>query len=237
MPPFAEPEENLKTREWQQFLDAAVHDLRAAARAVGTSAELLAETCGGIPEACDKIAIILEGVRRLDALSKGLASYSRAIQVDALSACPVPLELVLRSAVEQLQALIRDSGAEIRHAPLPKVFGSYDLLTVLFREILSNALAYSSASPPHIQVTVNRDADQWRFAIQDNGLGIEQQYWERIFQPFQRLHGGSHKAGLGLAICRKIVEAHGGRVWVESEVGSGSTFFFTLPRGADGSGS
>jgi len=236
MPPFAEPEENLKIREWQQFLDAAVHDLRAAARAVGTSAELLAETCGGIPEACDKIAIILEGVRRLDALSRGLASYSCALQVDALSACPVALDLVLRSAADQLQALIRDSRAEIQHAPLPKVFGSYDQLTVLFREILSNAMAYSSAAPPHISIVVNGETDQWRFAVRDNGLGIERQYWERIFQPFQRLRGGSRKGtGLGLAICRKIVEAHGGRIWVESEVGSGSTFFFTLPRGDGGS--
>jgi signal transduction histidine kinase len=233
MSQFAKPEENLQIREWQQFLDAAVHDLRAALRAVGTSAELLSETCGD-REARDSIATILEGVHQIDVLSKRLASYSRALQMDALSACQVSLELALRSAVEQLQPLIREKEAQIAHAQLPKVFGNLDQLTALFREILSNGLAYCHGTPPRIEITVNGDADYWRFAVKDHGLGVERQYWERIFQPFQRLHGGHRSGtGLGLAICRKIVEAHGGRIWVESEPGYGSTFFFTLPRGAD----
>jgi len=219
---------SLDNRDWQRFLDATVHDLRAALRAIGTSSELLAQTCGAVPGTPDTVATLLDGVRRLDALSKGLGSYSRALKPDRLDAI-VPAEVVLQSAMDELRDPIHTSGAEIRYGALPQVIGNHERIAALFREILANALAYR-AEVPHIEVTaVPEEGGMWRFAVSDNGFGIEQKHWEKIFLPFQRLHSRPRGNGLGLAICAQIVRAHGGAIWVESKPGVGSTFFFTLP--------
>ena len=223
----------LDSRDWQRFLDATVHDLRAALRAIGTSAELLAQTCEGATGARDAVVVLLDGVRRLDCLSKGLGRYSRALQFERLDVA-VSSEGALRSALDELSESIRARGAEVHHAALPSVLGNYESIAALFREILANALAYCDGSP-NVQITVSRSDhdDRWRFAVKDNACGIERKHWEKIFLPFQRLHTRPRGNGLGLAICAKIVEAHGGAIWLESEPGSGSTFFFTLP-GANG---
>lgn len=219
--------------EWQQFLDTAVHDLRAPLRGIGTSAELLTEVCGeGLDEeARGLIRAILDGVAKIEALSKGLSNYSRALRTDNPPSGSIRIDSALRAALAELEGQIQHNGATIDYGPLPRVRGSHEQLSALFGALISNALSYRGADPPRIRITAQRERDQWRFAVEDNGFGIEPRYWDQIFQPFQRLRTGNHPvgAGLGLTICHKIVEAHGGRIWVESQLQAGSTFFFTLP--------
>jgi light-regulated signal transduction histidine kinase (bacteriophytochrome) len=220
------------TEEWQRFLDTAIHDLRAPLRGIGTSAELLTEACG---ERLDEDAkrllrTILDGVAKIEALSKALSDYSRALHTGGPPCEAIRADSALRSALAEL-GQIRLSGASVNYGPLPRVKGSHEQLTVLFRALLHNALLYHGTEPLHIDITAEREGDHWRFAVRDNGIGIDSRYWDQIFQPFQRLNVSNRPAGtgLGLAICQKIVEAHGGRIWVESQRQVGSTFFFTLP--------
>ena len=219
--------------EWQRFLDAAIHDLRAPLRGIGTSAELLTEVCGERldEEARPILQTILDGVAKIEALSKALSSYSRALYTGGPPSGSIRADSALRSALAELDGQIRHSGARVDYGPLPRVKGSHELITVLFRAILQNALLYHGTEPLHIHITAEREGDHWRFAVNDNGIGIDTRYWDQIFQPFQRLNVSNRPAGagLGLAICQKIVEAHGGRIWVESQRQLGSTFFFTLP--------
>jgi len=237
MPEHTGTETNLEIREWQRFLDGAVHDLRAGLRAVRISAELLAGVCGGVPATDEMLAMMLEGLGKMDALSIAMGSYSRALYTETPDAAIVPVETVLWSAMEELQKPIHDAGAVVLHAKLPQVRGSYERLTTLFREILANALAYRSDAAPRVEIVFSEDAGKWQFAVEDNGVGIEQKYWEKIFLPFQRLQSRPDGTGLGLTICKKIVEWHGGTMWVKSKPGAGSTFFFTLPGGEPGGGS
>jgi light-regulated signal transduction histidine kinase (bacteriophytochrome) len=230
--------------EWQRFLDTAVHDLRAPLRGIGTSAELLMEVCGERLNdgAKQLIGTILEGVARIDALSKALASYSRVLVIAGPAVSPIRVESALRSALAELEGEIRDSGATVDHGPLPRVRGSHEQITVLFRALLNNALLHRGKEPPSVHITAQREGDGWRFAVRDNGIGIDPKYWDQIFLPFQRLHVSTPRAGvgLGLTICQKIVEAHGGTIWLDSQPQAGSTFFFTLPadvEGASGGGS
>lgn len=227
--------------EWQEFLDTAIHDLRAPLRGIGTSAELLTEVCGEClnEDARQLVRTILAGVAKIEVLSKALASYSRALQADRPSSGSMRVESALRSALIELEGQIQQSGATVEYGPLPRVDGSHEQLSVLFRALLNNALLYHGTEPPRIYITAQRERDHWRFAVRDNGAGIEPTYWDQVFQPFQRLRvsNGPPGVGLGLTICKKIVEAHGGTIWVESEVLVGSTFFFTLPAEArDGEG-
>jgi len=218
--------ESSSERQWQAFLDAAVHEVRSALRAVGTSVDLLA-TAGELPDTSQPIHILREGVRRLDALSQGLANYARALHADSFNEF-VPVESVLRFVLEEFRETVTRIGADIRHEKLPAVSGNREQITILFRELLGNALLYHSATP-RIQITAfPHEPGMWRFAVKDNGLGIQQQYWDKIFEPFQRLYSQPKRNGLGLAISKKIVEAHGGVIRLESEPGAGSTFFFTL---------
>ena len=219
-------------REWRIFLDRAVHDLRAPLRGIGASAELVSEMSGEAfsPDGAQLLQSIVVGVGRMDDLLRTLAEYSAALDADAWTFGPVAIEALLRSTIESIQPMVRDTAAEIRCTPLPRVEGNWELLSALFRHLLSNALQYRGDAPPRVTVSATRDEDRWRFAVRDNGLGINSQHCERIFAPFQRLHGSDRPgAGLGLAICRRIVELHSGRIWVESTVGQGSEFLFTLP--------
>ena len=226
----AVPDPDLQTREWQQFLDLTVHDLRAGLRAIGTSAGLLAKASAGDAENREIVGILLRGVRRLESLSKRLGSYSQALDAGPRAFAMVPLDTIVRSALQQIQPAISDAGAEVRCAEMPMVRGSHERLTMLFQELIENAVRYRSPAPPHIEISASGDTRGWTIAVRDNGVGIDRQYWEKIFLPFQRLCGEELQGtGLGLAICRRIVEAHQGRIWVESEPGKGSTFYFTAP--------
>jgi light-regulated signal transduction histidine kinase (bacteriophytochrome) len=220
-------------KEWQLFLDTAIHDLGAPLRGIGLSAGLLSEMSGDAlnDDARQLIQTIQDGVIRMDRLLTALAEYSMALHLDRRAMAPVSAEGVVRSALAAIEALVRDTAATINYSPLPRISGNWEYLAALFRHLLTNAMQYRGEAPPRVTVSAERDGDNWRFAIKDNGVGIDAQYWSSIFRPFQRLHG-SHKpgAGLGLAICKRIVELHGGRIWVESTIGNGSTFVFTLPK-------
>jgi chemotaxis family two-component system sensor kinase Cph1 len=219
-------------REWQLFLDTAIHDLGAPLRGIGTSAGLLSEMCGDVlnDDAKELIEKINEGVIRMDALLRALAEYSMALHLDTRSVAPVPAEGIVRSALATIEALVRETEASISYTALPRISGNWEYLAALFRNLLANAIQYRGADPPRVVISAERDGDNWLFAVKDNGTGIDAQYWNSVFRPFQWLHG-SHKtgAGLGLATCKRIVELHGGRIWVESTIGNGSNFFFTLP--------
>jgi chemotaxis family two-component system sensor kinase Cph1 len=219
-------------KEWQLFLDTAIHDLGAPLRGIGTSAGLLSEMCRDAlnDDARQLIQTVKDGVIRMDALLTALAEYSMALQLDTRSIAPVPTEAIVRSALATLEPLVRDTGASVSYSPLPRVSGNWEYLAALFRNLLTNALQYRGATPPRVTVSAESNHGHWLFAVRDNGIGIDAQYWNSVFRPFQRLHG-SHMpgAGLGLATCKRIVELHSGRIWVESTIGNGSTFFFTLP--------
>ena len=177
-----------------------------------------------------QLSLIVEGARKLDSLLDGLAGYSVALQTNPASFQSAPMGVLLRSVLARLNQDLRDCGAEVAYDDLPTVMGNPDRLMQLIENLLRNALVHRGQDVPHIHVTSVRQAEEWLFAIHDNGPGVEAASLEKIFMPFQRLKGREHPgAGLGLAICREIVERHGGRIWAESQPGCGTTFRFTLP--------
>jgi len=136
---------------------------------------------------------------------------------------------MLRTALARLDKEIQECGAEVTCSELPQVSGKPDRLVQVFEILLQNALRHSGRNSPRIHVTAAQRADEWVFAVRDDGCGIDADYLERIFKPFERLNTERDGVGMGLAICRATVERHGGRIWAESTLGTGSTFFFTLP--------
>jgi signal transduction histidine kinase len=218
--------------ELEQFAYAASHDLQEPLRMVGSYVDLLARRYRGRldADADEFIAYALDGVARMQALIRDLLAYSR-LETRGRPPELVDCEAVVAECRENLRSRIEESGAEIRQGPLPKVRADPSQLLQLFQNLLGNALKFRGAEPPRIRVFAERIEGGWRFAVADNGIGIEPEHRERIFQIFQRVHSRQHYpgTGIGLAICKKIVERHGGRIWVESEPGRGSTFFFTWP--------
>jgi len=221
---------------WRRFLERAVHDLSSPLRGIGTSAGLLSEMLGDSPseEVRQVLGQLLHSVGRMDVLLRSIADYSMALQLNAAATGPVPLHGVVRTALGAIDTLVKETGARVEYSDLPVVNGNWDQLGMLFGNLFQNAIQYRGQAAPSISISADRDGTAWRLAVADNGPGIDARYLERIFAPFERLQTGKDKsAGLGLAICRKIVEAHGGRIWVESQLGRGSTFFFTLPQADD----
>ena len=167
-------------------------------------------------------------------LIKDLLAYSRVTSRRGFFA-PVHCEDVLQHALDNLKIAIEESGVKITlpAAPMPTVMGDKMQLVQLFQNLIGNAIKFRGEQPPAVQIGVERDAgrNEWRFSVRDNGIGLDMQYADKIFTIFQRLHTSEQYpgTGVGLALCKKIVEQHGGRIWVESEPGKGSTFYFTLP--------
>jgi two-component system, chemotaxis family, sensor kinase Cph1 len=143
---------------------------------------------------------------------------------------PTKAEVPLLVAIGSLEHAIAETGACVTHDPLPVVMADELQLAQIFQNLIGNAIKFRGEAAPQIHVSAERDGPQWRLAVRDNGIGIESSYWNRIFLIFQRLHPRQQYpgTGIGLAICKRIVERHGGRIWVESQPGAGSTFFFTL---------
>ncbi len=164
-------------------------------------------------------------------LIQDLLSYSR-LTTKGKALNLTQAEASCNSAIENLRESIKESNAQVTVGPLPGVFADATQLTQLFQNLIGNAIKYRNKRGPEIRVAARSNGNQWTFSVQDNGIGIEPQYFERIFQMFQRLHTREDYSGtgIGLAVCRKIVERHGGRIWVESQPGQGSTFLFTIPR-------
>jgi light-regulated signal transduction histidine kinase (bacteriophytochrome) len=216
----------------QQFAFVASHDLQEPLRTVSSFAELLELAAGTrlTPAEQQYLRYIVKGADRMRTLIQDLLHYSQVGQKPSASE-PVRLGVILDWAIENLRELIADTGAEIHANELPLVAGDESQLGHVFQNLLANALKYRrNGVAPRIQIGAARDDVNWVIRIDDNGIGIDQRYWGLIFAPFKRLHGQDIPGtGIGLAVCRKVIEAHGGRIWVESRAGEGSSFFFTLP--------
>jgi PAS domain S-box-containing protein len=219
-------------RDLEQFAYVASHDLQEPLRAVGGFVGLLQQRYQGkLDEKADSyIGSAVDGVTRMQTLIGDLLSYSR-VGTKGKAMEPTDPGEAVKNALTNLQASIEESGAIIQVDPLPTVRADAVQLTQLYQNLIANAIKFQSDKPPAIHVGARREQDAWLFWVRDNGIGIEPQYAERIFMIFQRLH--TRKAypgtGIGLAICKRIVERHGGSIWVESQPGQGSTFYFTLP--------
>ncbi len=227
-------EEALRTTnaELQHFAYALTHDLQEPLRMVVNFTELLAQEYGGkLGEDADKfISYSVQGALRIEALLKALLAYWEMSERERGSLSMVDCGAVLAKTLFNLQAAIAESGASVTSDLLPAVVAEEVLLMQLFQNLISNSIKYRGKEPPKIHVSAERDGEGWRFAVRDNGIGIDPQDAERVFGMFKRLHGSEIPGtGIGLAICKKVVEREGGRIWVESEPGRGATFMFTLP--------
>jgi two-component system, chemotaxis family, sensor kinase Cph1 len=215
-----------------ELLLRACHDLRSPLRSIRANAELLLRdgTTGETSDFEKRLGFIADGAKRMELLADGLASYSLALEIERGTFQSIAMDVLLRGALARLEKELRDAGAKISYDSLPRVVGNADRLMQVLENLLRNAIRHGAKKSPVIQIGAEKRADEWCIAVCDNGPGVEAAYLESIFRPFERLNGSeSPGAGLGLTICQAIVERHGGRIWAESNIGSGSTFLFTLP--------
>ena len=219
--------------ELELFAYVASHDLQEPLRMVASYTQLLARRYKGKldAQADEFISFAVDGATRMQQLIQDLLSYSR-LTTRGKTLSLTQAEAACNSALENLQESIKESNAQVSTGLLPAVFADATQLTQLFQNLIGNAIKYRNERRPEIHVAAKSNGNEWIFSVQDNGIGIEPQYSERIFQMFQRLHTRAEYSGtgIGLAVCRKIVERHGGKIWVESQPGKGSTFLFTIPR-------
>lgn len=220
-------------RELQTFAFVASHDLQEPLRMVSSFTQLLAKRYQGKlgPEADEFIGYAVDGAKRMQQLILDLLAYSR-VSSRAAAFERISAEKALAAALARLGHLATEAGATVTHDPLPEVMAEPTQLGQLLQNLVGNALKFRAPGrPPAVHVSARREAEGWRFSVRDNGIGIDPAHAERIFVIFQRLHTREEYpgTGIGLAICKRIVERHGGRIWVESAPGQGSTFHFLLP--------
>jgi PAS domain S-box-containing protein len=219
--------------ELQQFAYVASHDLQEPLRMVASYTQLLAKRYKGKmdSDADEFIAYAVDGCNRMQTLIQDLLAYSRA-GTNGKALHKISGENALQDALGSLRATIEESGAVVTHDALPALTSDDAQLALVFQNLVGNAIKYRGSDVPHVHVSATKNGgNEWIFSVRDNGLGIDPQYFERIFVLFQRLHGREEFAGtgIGLAVCKKIVERLGGRIWVESQLEKGSTFYFALP--------
>ena len=216
----------------EQFAYSASHDLQEPLRQVAIYSELLERQFREQfdPQALGYLDYCIDGAHRMEMLIHDLLAYSQAGN-GAVDGAVVDLNEVMEAVRKNLAASIEESGAELHVSPLPRVHGHPVALTMLLQNLISNAIKYRGKARPEIHISAVVDGTSWKFAVEDNGIGIPRPFLVQIFGIFKRLHDRKSYpgTGIGLAICQKIVERGGGRIWVESEVGRGSTFYFTLP--------
>ncbi len=216
----------------QQFAYVAAHDLQEPLRTITSYLELLAERCAGkLDDKGEKyLSSAIRGGERMQTLISDLLTFCR-INSPAKNFIKISAAEAHSQALEMLQGSIRESGAAVTSDSLPYVRGDHAQLVQLFQNLISNSLKYKSDEAPKIHLACERSGANWLFSLSDNGIGIEPKYSERIFLIFQRLHGRNEYAGtgIGLAVCKSIVERHGGRIWVTARESGGSIFWFTLP--------
>lgn len=217
----------------ERFAYIASHDLQEPLRMISSYLQLLEQRYGDIFDADAKefIGFAVDGAIRMKALINDLLIYSR-VKTTERNFASFDSAGALRQALNNLKVKIEDSQAKISYDSLPTIVGNQSLFIQLFQNLISNGLKFQNDHPPQIYIKCSRDKDKWLFSVRDNGIGIEPQYLEAIFTMFKRLHTREQYpgTGIGLAICKKVVEHHRGRIWAESQVGVGTTFYFTIPR-------
>jgi PAS domain S-box-containing protein len=222
--------------ELEQFTHVASHDLQEPMRMVSSYTQLLGRRYKGkLDEDADEfIAYAVDGANRMQRLIEDLLTYARVGSRESAFEA-VDLHSVVQSSLDDLQAPLSDSGGTVDVGDLPVVHGDSGSLTQLFQNLIGNALKYRGDKSPRVTVTATSRNGHWEISVQDNGIGFEQEYAEQLFSMFKRLHPRERfeGTGIGLAICKKIVERHGGQIWAESEPGQGARFVFTLPGPSD----
>ena len=217
----------------EHFAYGASHDLQEPLRTIGSYAELLVKRhASELSETGSEwLGLIVKAVTRMNVLIQDLLTYAR-VGADKDTAVSISLDQDVESAMSQLAHAIEESGATVTHDPLPTVTAERSQIARLFQNLISNAIKYRSPDrAPKIHVSARPDGKYWIISIEDNGVGFGQEHAEAIFSPFTRLHGREYSgSGVGLAICRRIVERYGGRIWAESTVNEGSTFHFMVPQ-------
>jgi signal transduction histidine kinase len=216
----------------EQFAYIASHDLQEPLRMVAAYTQLLSERyTGKLDENADKfLGYASEGALRMQVLIKDLLAFSR-VGRNSADQGNVDCNEIMAEVLLSLASAIQESGAVVNCAELPMVWADRTQMAQVFQNLIGNAIKFREKAPPIVSVEVEKNEEHWLFSVKDNGIGIAPEYAENIFVAFQRLHARSEYAGngIGLAICKKIIELYGGKIWVESQPGSGSTFKFTLP--------
>jgi PAS domain S-box-containing protein len=222
--------------ELEQFAYVASHDLQEPLRMIASYTQLILRRYGDRfdGDAKEFMDFIVDGATRMKQLIEDLLAYSR-VGTHGKEFQPTDCEAALQKALVNLRAAIESGVATVTHDPLPTVNADGFQLVQLFQNLIGNAIKFKGAQTPRIHISVEERVDTWMFAVKDNGIGIDSEYFERIFMVFQRLHSRADYpgTGIGLAICKKVVDRHGGRIWIESQAGLGSTFYFTLPKKGD----
>ena len=219
-------------RELEQFAYVASHDLQEPLRMVSSYVQLLERRYSGqLDERAEKyIYFAVDGATRMQRLITDLLAYSRVgTQGGELS--PTDTSPVVDEALSNLEVALADSNARVVYPDLPQVTADSSQLVQLFQNLIGNALKFKSGERPRVEVRAERDGSYWLFSVRDNGVGFDQKYADRVFGVFKRLHRNRDipGTGIGLAICQRIIDRHGGRIWAESTPGKGATFYFTLP--------
>lgn len=223
-------------QELEQFASVASHDLQEPLRMVSSYVQLLARRYQDKldEDAQEFIHYAVDGAHRMQQLINDLLTFSR-VGTRGQAFKPTDCEVVLQHTLTNLQTAITETNTTITHDPLPTIMGDEMQMLQLFQNLIGNAIKFHGEHPPKIHIGAKQNSHKWTFSVQDNGIGLEPQYAERIFVIFQRLHGRNEYpgTGIGLAVCKKIVERHGGQIWVDSEPGKGTTFYFTIPNSSD----
>ncbi|QUQ62824.1 sensor histidine kinase [Kutzneria sp. CA-103260] len=219
-------------RELEQFAYVASHDLQEPLRKVASFCQLLERRYQGqLDDRADQyIHFAVDGAKRMQVLINDLLAFSRVGRLTR-EQLVVDCGALVAQATANLATIVEETGAEITAGPLPSVRGEPALLTAVFQNLIGNAVKFHGDEPPRVALSAERDGELWTFTCADNGIGIEPEYSERVFVIFQRLHpkDAYPGTGIGLAMCRKIIEYHGGRIWLDTDAGRGTTFRFTLP--------
>jgi len=217
--------------EFEEFVSLAAHNLRESLRDVASFSQLMAETYAGRldSDAGAYLERIREGAANMQSLLADVVDYWAAGAGDGQPS-PTDMEAVLRQALLSTDKQMTERSAIVTHDPLPAVTGDFEILTKVLQHLIRNAIEYCGAPVPRVHISSQRADSDWVFSVADNGPGIDPAFQNRVFGAFKRLHGKEHPGnGLGLAFCKKAIQWHGGRIWLESVPGAGATFYFTLP--------
>jgi len=223
--------------ELEQFAYIASHDLQEPLRMIASYLQLIERRYKGNLDAnADEfIDYAVDGAKRLQNMINGLLDFSR-VQTQGVPFARIDVEKILTDALNNEKIAIRDSNASLTHDPLPEVWADAGQIMRVFQNLIDNAIKFHGSEPPKIHISARRDGDFWIFSVTDNGIGFDPEYGGKLFTLFRRLHGVEYPGtGIGLAVCKRIVERHWGKIWVESVPLKGSTFYFSIPVRGEGS--